>query len=75
MYGWLWALWLAAFFAIELPAWLDDTPGGTLSEYVWETFGFRGKPRFWRLRRAIGALGLVMLLSHFINGGGWVIFD
>lgn len=69
----LWCLWGAAFFAIEIPAWLDHRDGGTLSEYVWTIFGIRGRPRFWRLRRAALALLLALLGYHFLAGGGWLI--
>ena len=73
MYGWLWLLWIAAFFAIEIPAWKDGVPGGTLSEYVWSLFSTRGKGRLWWVRRAALALGLSMLAYHFLNGGGWLL--
>lgn len=71
----LWLLWAAAFFCIEIPAWLDGKPGGTLSEYVWTLFGVRGKPRFWRVRRAVLLLALGMLGYHFLAGGGWFLVD
>lgn len=74
MYGWLWAAWGLAFFLIEIPAWLDGHPGGTLSEYVWALFSVRGKGRFWVVRRAILAIALVMLAFHFAHGGGWFFF-
>lgn len=74
-YDWLWVAWFIAFFAIELPAFLDGVPGGTLSENIWRIFSVRGKGRFWRFRRAILLLALGMLFYHFAAGGGWVIFD
>lgn len=74
-YTWLWLAWAFAFFAIELPAWLDGKPGGTLSEHIWTSFSVRGKGRFWRVRRGLLALALTMLLYHFLAGGGWLLFD
>jgi hypothetical protein len=31
----LWLVWIAAFFAIEVPALLNKQDGDTLSEHVW----------------------------------------
>ena len=74
-YDWLWLAFLLAFFAIEIPAWRDRKPGGTLSELLWGLFAIRCKPRFWRLRRATLALLLMMLTYHLLAGGGWRVID
>jgi hypothetical protein len=75
--GWevAWLAFAAVFLAIEIPAWLDRKPGGTLSELVWGIFAIRSKPRFWRLRRATLALLLAMLTYHLLAGGGWLVVD
>lgn len=60
---WLWVGWVLIFFAIEIPAILNDEPGDTLSEHVW---GLISLGSFFLF--AIGAL-LVWLLYHFLWEG------
>jgi len=73
-WSWLWVFWIAMFFAIEMPAVLNRTKGDTLSEHIWAVFSVRDKAKWWRIRRAILALALVVLMYHFMAGGGWYIF-
>lgn len=74
-YQLLWLLWGIAFFAIELPAFLNDRKGDTLSEQVWMLFSVRGKGTLWRVRRGLLALALMVLSYHFLAGGGWLVVD
>ncbi len=74
-YGLLWILWVVAFFAIEIPAWKDGRPGGTLSEYIWSIFAIRVKGPGWVMRRTVLLIALGSLGYHFMAGGGWLIFD
>lgn len=85
MSGWTiaWLLWIAAFFAIELPALLNKQRGDTLSEHIWQWFAVKWSPRTgvgphgspfvsvaWvYLRRGVLALFLVWLLLHLLGGG------
>ena len=77
MNGWTfaWILWLAMFAVIEGAALKNPAPGDTLSEHIWTWFSVKDKGTGWRARRITLALGLVALLFHFLNGGGWIIFD
>lgn len=34
VWTWAWVAWIAAFFAIEIPAVRNDTKGDTLSEHI-----------------------------------------
>lgn len=73
MSGWtvLWLMWIAMFFAIEVPAILDKDRGDTLSEHVWKWFGITNKSRGYKLRRVILVFFLVWLVIHFLTGG-WI---
>lgn len=60
---WFWIFWIALFFAIEIPAVLNDEPDDTLSEQVWALIDLGSL--FWF---AVAAL-LVWLLYHFLWEG------
>ena len=59
----LWIFWIGLFFAIEIPAILNDDSGDTLSEHVWATIKLGSF--FWF---AVAAL-LVWLIYHFLWEG------
>ena len=69
----LWLLWIAAFFAIEVPALRNKTPGDTLSEHVWKWFAVKDANRkgLTRLRRW-GLLAFLAWLSFHFLSGGWM---
>ena len=71
---WMWLFWIAAFFAIEMPAVWNKTPNDTLSEHIWSWFSVKDKGKWWRIRRLVLAIALVVLMFHFLAGGGWFIF-
>lgn len=73
MSGWTvaWALWISAFFAIEIPAIANKKPGDTLSEHVWSWFAIKGKPTGWRARRLVLLAFLAWLSLHFLTGGAF----
>lgn len=73
-YTWLWVFWMAMFFVIEMPAVFNKDKNDTLSEHIWLWFSIRDKAPWWRVRRAVLALALVVLMYHFLAGGGWLIF-
>jgi hypothetical protein len=70
---WLWIFWLAMFAAIEGAALIHREPGGTFSEHIWAWFSVRDKAAGWRVRRLILAVALVLLMFHFLSGGGWLV--
>lgn len=73
MNGWTvaWAIWIAIFFAIELPALFNQRLGDTLSEHLWRWFAISGKPAGWRARRFVLLAGLAWLVAHLLTGGAF----
>jgi hypothetical protein len=67
----LWLAWIAAFFAIEVPALLNRQDGDTLSEHVWSWFAVKDKSKkgLVRARRFCLLAGLAWLCAHFLTGG------
>lgn len=63
-----WAVWILAFFAIELPAIRNKRDGDTLTEHVRRWFALRDKPTGWRMRRFALAAFLLWLATHFFLG-------
>lgn len=60
-----WMLWLGLFLALELPAAMDATRGGTLSEFAWLAF-----PTWWWWLAPAGLL--ISLAWHFSPRHGTV---
>lgn len=67
----LWLAWIAAFFAIEVPALFDKDSGATLSAHVWAWFAVKDHERTaWvRLRRWFLLAFVAWLSLHFLTGG------
>jgi len=75
-WGWsvLWLIWIAQFFAIEIPALVNKDRGDTLSEHVWKWFAISGdagksKSGGYRARRFTLIAFLAWLVAHFVTGG------
>ena len=64
-----WIGWFVYFFAVEVPALLNDRKGDTLSEHIWNWFAIRRKGRAWRARRFVLGAFLLWLSIHFMTGG------
>ena len=67
----LWLVWIAGFFAIEVPPVHNQHSVDTLSDHVWFWFGIpRRTPPPQKLRaRRLGLLFLMAWLStHFLTG-------
>lgn len=60
----LWILWIAAFFAIEIPAALNPAKGDTFSELLWK---ITAHPLPWYL----AAAAIVWFAVHVLSGGRW----
>lgn len=72
MDGWTtsWLLWIALFFAIEIPAVLNKKDGDTLSEHVWQWFAIKGvNPQHARGRKFALLSLLAWMAAHFLTGG------
>ncbi len=68
----LWLLWIAAFFAIEIPALLAKDPDASLSDHIKDWFHVRDKrptALTWVLRGVLLAF-LVWLTGH-LEFGWW----
>lgn len=66
-----WLVWIALFFALEIPALLNKQPGQTLSEHVWAWFRVKDSRHTvitWLLRSVL-LLFLIWLLFHL--GFAW----
>jgi hypothetical protein len=70
-YTWAWIFWIALFFVIEVPAILDRSAQGTLSEHVWRWFSIKEKSSGYRRRRFVLTTFLGWLVLHLLTGG-WV---
>jgi hypothetical protein len=66
-WDYIWLGWIAAFLILEAIALINDEPGDTLSENIWQWFAVRSK-RGWHWRRWILAIFLVWLLVHMVAG-------
>lgn len=64
-----WVAWIAAFFAIELPAVLNKAKGDSLSEHVWSWASIKGKGTAYKWRRFALLSFLAWLVAHFLTGG------
>lgn len=68
----LWIGWGALFFAIEIPAVLNERRNDTLSEHVWRFLGVK-RELTWRVRlRRIGFIAFWGWLSMHFFRRGWV---
>lgn len=67
----LWLGWIAAFFAIEIPAIARKRPQDTLSDHVWSWFGIpqhKAPAAGIRARRFALLAFMAWLCSHFLTG-------
>jgi hypothetical protein len=67
-----WILWVAAFFAIEIPAIRNRREGDTLTEHLRKWFAVQsgsgpGTGRWWRLRRLALLAALAWLVVHLLR--------
>ena len=65
----LWVAWIGTFFAIEIPAIVRTTRGGTLSETVWRWFHVYDHDWRGRLGRFLLLVLTAWLCVHFVGGG------
>jgi hypothetical protein len=69
IWTWAWIFWLVIFFAIEIPAALNNTSGDTLTENIRSWFSIKHKGRAWRIRRIALLSLLAWLVVHFLAVG------